>query len=335
MNDKQTSIYLSVVVTFYNEEDVVASFHKELLSVLMKIKKPCEIIYIDDGSQDQTLKILKELIQEATVPARVIELRRNFGQTSGLKAGFDHASGEIVISMDGDLQHDPAEIPRFIEKIEEGYDLVSGWREKRVDNFVLRRFPSLVANRMMAKVSKIQLHDFGTTFKAYRRNILKDIHLYGDLHRFIPVLAAQTGAKICEVPIKNIVRPLGKSKYDLSRVHRVLFDIMTLAFFSFYATRPMHFWGRLGLASFGTGFCVLMYIIIHYFAVPGSDYRGTMQLAIMLIILGIQLFSTGLILEYLVRIHYESSDRKIYAVRNIHTNKQSINPESTLSDIIY
>ncbi|MBF0531649.1 MAG: glycosyltransferase family 2 protein [Candidatus Omnitrophica bacterium] len=310
---------MSVIVTFYNEQDIARQFHEALLQSLLKIKSRCEVIYVNDGSRDQTLPILKELIAASPVPARLLELRRNYGQTAGLQAGFDHARGAVIIAMDGDLQHDPAEIPRFLEKIAEGYDVVSGWREKRIDNFFIRRLPSLLANRFMAAVSGIELHDFGTTFKAYRSEIVQDINLYGDLHRFIPVLAAQVGARICEIPIKNIVRPKGKSKYGLSRTARVFFDIMTLAFFMSYSTRPMHFWGRLGLLFFMAGSGLLSYIVLDY-VIWHNDFRGTMQLAVMLTIMGIQFFATGLILEYLTRIHYEATDKKIYAVRQIYKN---------------
>jgi glycosyltransferase involved in cell wall biosynthesis len=317
MTLKPPVIYLSVVVPFYNEADVCGQFHDALMQTLEPLDRSCEIIYVDDGSTDQTAYILKASSANSSIPVSIIEFRKNFGQTAGLQAGFDYAQGDIVIAMDGDLQHDPSEIPQFIEKIEEGFDLVSGWREKRIDSFWIRRLPSLFANKMMHVLTGIQLHDFGTTFKAYRKEILNDIKLYGDMHRFIPVLAFQSGAKICELPIKNVPRQYGKSKYGLSRTTRVLFDIFTMSFFLSYSTRPMHFWGRLGLISTTVGSLVVSYIITDYL-VSGSDLRGTLQIGVMFIVLGIQLFGIGLILEFLSRVHYESTDKKIYAVRDIH-----------------
>jgi len=318
MADKK-AINVSVIVTFYNEEDVAALFHKELMRALDAINGSCEVIYIDDGSTDKTLYILQEFVNESTIPLTLIEFRRNFGQSAGIQAGFDYAAGEIIIAMDGDLQHDPAEIPAFLEKIEEGYDLVSGWRKKRMDNLWFRRLPSLIANKLMAVLSGIKLHDFGTTFKAYRRDVVKNINLYGDLHRFIPVIATQMGVRIYELPIKNCVREFGESKYGLSRTAKVFFDIMTVAFFMAYSTRPMHFWGKIGVCSFLGGGIMLLGIIVSYF-VWQIDLRGTMQIAVMLIILGIQLFATGLILEFLSRIHCESAGKKIYAVREVYKN---------------
>src|SRR6266480_3270990 len=204
-----------------------------------------EIVFVDDGSRDSTYKILSEI---AATDSRVtvVRLRRNFGQTAGLKAGFDFARGEIIISMDGDLQHDPEEIPRFLEKIEEGYDLVSGWRHHRRDHWLMRQLPSRIANWMMAKLSGIDLHDFGTTFKAYRREIIQEIQLYGELHRFIPALASTTGAKIVEVPIENLERKSGKSNYGIGRTVRVFLDLLIVKFLLDYSTRPLQFFGLLG-----------------------------------------------------------------------------------------
>ena len=218
--------------------------------------------------------------------------------------------------MDGDLQHDPSEIPHFLEKIEDGYDVVSGWRKQRIDSLLMRRIPSLIANKMMSFLSGVKLHDFGTTFKAYRQEIIKEINLYGDLHRFIPILATQAGARIYEIPIKNTLRRHGKGKYTLSRATRVLFDIMTLLFFLTYSTRPMHFWGRIGLFFASSGALILTYTIVDYL-IWQNDLRGTMQVGVMFIVLGINLFATGIVLEFLVRIHYETSDKKIYHIKEI------------------
>jgi glycosyltransferase involved in cell wall biosynthesis len=231
----------SIVVPFHNEEESVTALYDQLKAVMEQVGDSFELIFVDDGSRDRTFRLLSEV---AAVDSRVlvIKLRRNFGQTSALAAGFDHAEGDFILAMDGDLQHDPQEIPKFLEKLEEGYDVVSGWREQRVDNLVMRRIPSRVANWLMAKLSGVEIHDFGTTYKAYRREVIQAIPLYGEMHRFIPALATWYGASICEIPIKNIERPKGKSHYGISRTFRVLFDLMTIRFLLRYMTRPAFFW---------------------------------------------------------------------------------------------
>src|SRR5438874_4905664 len=211
------------------------------------VGEPFELVFVDDGSTDRTFPLLRQI---ADVDNRVVVVRlgRNFGQTSALAAGFDHAQAEYVIAMDGDLQHDPADIPQFVAKLREGYDIVSGWRKRRIDNFWLRRVPSRCANWTMAKLSGVDIHDFGTTFKAYRRELLQEVPLYGEMHRFIPALASWYGASICEIPIKNIVSAR-KSHYGISRTFRVLFDLMTIRFLLRYLARPLHFFGRWGMLS--------------------------------------------------------------------------------------
>jgi len=222
-------IKYSVVVPFHNEETNVTTLYDRLKYVMEQVGEAFELVFVDDGSRDRTYRLLEEI---AAVDSRVlvVKLRRNFGQTSALAAGFDHASGEFILAMDGDLQHDPSDIPAFLEKLDEGYDLVSGWRRNRVDNFVLRRIPSRCANWLMAKLSGVNIHDFGTTFKAYRREVIENIPLYGEMHRFIPALASWHGATICEIPIRNINRESGKSHYGIGRTFRVFFDLLTIRF---------------------------------------------------------------------------------------------------------
>ena len=228
----------SIVVPFHDEQESVRDLHARLAGVMTGRFEPVEFVYVDDQSSDATPQILNEIALDDS-RVTVVRLKRNYGQTTALAAGFDYASGEIIISMDGDLQHDPDDIPVMLETFEStGSDIVSGWRQKRVDNFIMRRLPSRVANWMMAKLSGVDIHDFGTTFKVYRREIIKDIRLYGEMHRFIPALAALNGAKIVEVPIKNIVRPGGKSHYGISRTLRVFFDLLTIRFLLRYMTRP-------------------------------------------------------------------------------------------------
>src|SRR5277367_3676609 len=235
----------SIVVPFHNEEENVTALYDRLKAVMEQIGDSFELILVDDGSSDRTYKLLEEI---AAVDSRVlvVKLRRNFGQTSALAAGFDHASGEFILAMDGDLQHDPNDIPAFLEKLEEGYDVVSGWRKDRIDNLVLRRIPSRCANWLMARLSGVDIHDFGTTFKAYRRQVIQSVPLYGEMHRFIPALASCYGASICEIPIRNINRERGKSHYGIGRTFRVFFDLLTIRFLLKYMSRPLHFFGSFG-----------------------------------------------------------------------------------------
>jgi glycosyltransferase involved in cell wall biosynthesis len=285
-----------------------------------------ELIYVNDGSRDTTAAVLEKI---AMSEPRVVfvDLRRNFGQTTGLMAGFDSASGEVVISMDGDLQHDPYEIPMFIEKIREGYDIASGWRIRRGDNFVMRRLPSKIANKMLAAVSGVELHDFGTTFKAYRREVLEDVRLYGDMHRFVPAVCHRLGAKICEVPIKNVRRAAGKSNYGIGRTFRVALDIITLKFITSYLTRPMHFFGRWGMSSLAIGLLILFYGLMRkLFDWNGFDlfkeHGPLMALGFMLVVVAMFFLSTGLIGEMLMRIYFESTNARTYAVKRIFKNAQ-------------
>ena len=245
----------SIVVPLHNEQENVTDLYDRLKAVMEANGETFEIVLVDDGSTDATFGLLREI---AAVDSRVtvVKLRRNFGQTAGLAAGFDHARGEYIIAMDGDLQHDPSDIPVFLEKIGEGYDIVSGWRKQRIDNLWLRRIPSRIANWMMAKLSGVDIHDFGTTFKAYRREILEQVPLYGELHRFIPALASWHGASIIEVPIRNVNRERGASHYGISRTFRVFFDLITIRFLLRYLSRPLHFFGTVGMVSILTGFSV-------------------------------------------------------------------------------
>src|SRR5436305_8130657 len=248
---------LSIVIPIHNEEPAILPLYDRLTCVLETVRRPYEIIFVDDASTDRSFNLLSNLV-ETDGHLKVLRLRRNFGQTPALAAGFDEAQGDIIISLDGDLQHDPEDIPLLLEKIDAGYDIASGWRKNRIDNAVTRKIPSRIANWMMKRASGVELHDFGTTFKAYRSEILKDVNLYGELHRFIPALASFYGAKVIEVPIKNIERASGASHYGLGRTFRVFFDILTIGFLLLYLTRPMHFFGKWGLAGIVLGRVVLL-----------------------------------------------------------------------------
>jgi len=309
----------SIVVPFYNEQENVPQLYVKIIDVMDTIGEPYEMVFVDDGSKDGTFHQLSEIAM-ADERVVVVRLRRNFGQTAGLKAGFDHASGDIIISMDGDLQHDPAEIPHFLEKIKEGYDIVSGWRVERKDHWLMRQIPSWVANRIMARLSRVDLHDFGTTFKAYRREILSEIHLYGELHRFIPALASWAGASIAEVPITNIPRKTGKSNYGISRTIRVLLDLLSVKFLLDYSTRPLQLFGLPGLTCLMAGAGIDVWLMVEKLVKDQDIIASHGPLLVMgttLIIGGILFIAIGLIGELVTRIYFESQDKPIYTVREL------------------
>ncbi|MFY9532303.1 MAG: glycosyltransferase family 2 protein [Candidatus Acidiferrales bacterium] len=310
----------SVVVPLHDEQHSVRELHQRLSDVMTGRYEPVEFIYVDDHSTDATPEILSELA-EFDPRIVVIRLKRNYGQTTALAAGFDHAAGEIILSMDGDLQHDPADIPTMLEAFEDNdCDIVSGWRQKRVDNFLLRRLPSRVANWMMGKLSGVDIHDFGTTFKAYRRETIKDIRLYGDLHRFIPALAAVNGAKVIEVPIRNIERPNGRSHYGISRTSRVLFDLITIRFLLRYMTRPLHFFGPAGFLGMFGGAAILFFLFVEKVVYRMSIFQQhgpLLVLGMMLCLFGVQLLAVGLVGELLTRTHFDSSHKPVYRIERI------------------
>lgn len=310
----------SIVVPFHNEEENVTALYARLKQVMEHVDDSFELVLVDDGSRDRTYKLLEEI---AAVDSRVlvVKLRRNFGQTSALAAGFDHASGEFILAMDGDLQHDPNDIPAFLEKLEEGYDVVSGWRKERIDNFIMRRIPSRCANWLMAKLSGVDIHDFGTTFKAYRREVIHNIPLYGEMHRFIPALASWYGASICEIPIKNVNRERGKSHYGIGRTFRVFFDLMTIRFLLKYMGRPLHFFGGFGALGIMTGSLMALFLLGLKIAYPHMDVmdkHGPMfVIASVLIVAGIQLLAFGLLGELQVRHHYTNQHPASYTVERL------------------
>jgi glycosyltransferase involved in cell wall biosynthesis len=307
----------SVVVPFHNEEGNVTVLYARLKQVMEQVTDSFELVLVDDGSNDRTYRLLEEI---TAVDSRVlvVKLRRNFGQTSALAAGFDHASGEYILAMDGDLQHDPADIPCFIEKLDEGYDLVSGWRTTHIDSLALRRIPFRCANWMMARLSGVAIHDFGTTFKAYRREVIQNIPLYGEMHRFIPALARLYGASICEIPIRNSNHGHSKGHYGLGRAFRVLCDLMTVRFLHKYMSRPLHLFGSFGsvsvLAGCGVALGLLAVKVIHPEMAVTIEYGPMFVIGAVLIVAGIQLMAVGMLGELHVR-HYFSTERPAsYAV---------------------
>ena len=311
----------SLVVPFYNEQMVVRELYERLRRVMDGLGQSYEMLLVNDGSSDGTAEVLADI---AASDERVwfIDLRRNFGQATALQAGFDQARGEVIVAMDGDLQHDPYEIPLLLAKIDEGYDIASGWRRRRGDGFLSRRLPSRVANWLLAKVSGVALRDFGTTFKAYRREVLQDVRLYGDMHRFVPAVCARLGARICEVPIKNVRRKVGKSNYGIGRTFRVAMDIMTLRFITAYLTRPLHLFGKAALVCIAAGGLILGYGFIRKLVQWSSfhllsEHGPLMALGFAAVIAGMLFLSTGLIGELLMRVYFEATSARTYSIRRI------------------
>ncbi len=309
----------SIVIPLHNEQDNVTELYDRLKAVMEAQAEPFELVFVDDGSTDRTFSLLRE-ISEVDSRVTVVKLRRNFGQTAALAAGFDHVRGEYVIAMDGDLQHDPGDIPLFLEKLAQGYDIVSGWRKVRIDNLWLRRIPSRCANWLMAKLSGVDIHDFGTTFKAYRRDLLSQVPLYGEMHRFIPALASWHGASICEVPIRNTVRERGNSHYGLGRTFRVFFDLITIRFLLRYLSRPLHFFGTVGMLSNLVGFGIAFWLLARKLIAGENvmDNHGPLIVfAAVLIVAGIQMLALGLLGEMQVHHYYGQEGRSPYSVDHV------------------
>ncbi len=310
---------ISIVAPVYNEEAVIGQFISRISSVMAELTNyDFELILIDDGSTDHSLEIMKDIaISNGRI--QVIELMRNFGQTPALCAGIDEAKGEIIITLDSDLQHFPEEIPLFIKKIEEGYDLVCGWRKDRQEG-VSRKWPSRAANYLIHKISKIDIHDFGTTFRAYRRGILKNIDLFGEMHRFIPALASRSGCRIAEIPIKNVPRVSGKSNYGISRTYGVGLDLIFLIFYLHYLSKPLRIFGILAALLFSPGFFIAaMLTIFSYlgFIQSVKDHIALLLFSILLIVLGVNFLCYGLIAEVQNRIYYTVKKEKIYNIRRV------------------
>ncbi len=308
---------ISIVVPIYNEAPNLRPLVEQICSVMRPLGRSFELILVDDGSTDESRNILPSL-KEENRELRVIFFRRNFGQSAAMTAGFDHARGGVVVSMDGDLQNDPNNIPKMISRLEDGFDLVNGWRKDRKDHFVSRRLPSIIANRIIGKVTGVHLHDYGCTLKAYRGELAKRLLLYGELHRFIPVLADFHGARIDEVVVSHHPRREGKSKYGIGRTYRVILDLLLMLFFQKFATRPLHLFGLGGGLLFSAGFVIELYLTcLKIFGGRDIGGRPLLLLGAMLIITGIGLVGIGLCAELIVRTYYESSGKRIYSVREI------------------
>ncbi len=313
---------ISVVIPIYNEEENLPLLYEELTGVMKSLACSYEILFVDDGSSDTSLTILQSL-QESDPRVVVVQFRRNFGQTAAMSAGFDYSSGDVIITMDGDLQNDPSDIPRFLEKIEEGYDVVTGWRHERKDKFLSRRLPSIIANKIISWTTGVALHDYGCTLKAFRREVIKNIRLYGEMHRFIPAIASGMGISFTEIKVNHRARRFGTSKYGISRTIRVVLDLITVKFLLSYATRPIQIFGLLGVISGTAGFLIALIMTIQrqFFAVPLSD-RPLLLLAIVLIFIGIQFVSIGLIGELQARTYHEAQEKPVYYVKEVYGIEQ-------------
>ena len=310
-------VYVSIVIPLYNEVENVELLYRQLEPVLDGMDKTCEVILVDDGSTDGTFLILKRL-QGGDPRLRVVRLRRNFGQSAAFSAGFDLAQGEVIVTMDGDLQNDAADIPRLLSKIDEGFDVVSGWRIKRQDVFLTRRLPSMIANALISKVTRVSLHDYGCSLKAYRGEVVKNVRLYGELHRFIPALASWMGIQVAEVTVNHHARKFGRSKYGLRRTIKVILDLLTVKFLLDYATRPVQIFGLGGMVSLSIGTILGIYLVILRLVYhQGLRDRPLLLLVILLIVLGVQLITMGLLGELVVRTYHETQSKPIYMVKEV------------------
>jgi glycosyltransferase involved in cell wall biosynthesis len=310
---------LSIVIPIYNEAATLAELHAELMAVLPGLGLRYEILAIDDGSQDDTLPTLRRL-QQNDPHLKIVCLRRNFGQTAAFAAGFDLAQGAVVVTLDADGQNDPRDIPRLLSKMAKGYDIVSGWRTARKEPFVTRRLPSIIANRLISQATDVRLHDYGCSLKAYRLDVVKNVHLYGELHRFIPALAGRIGVRVAEVPVNDRARRHGQSKYGLSRTVRVILDLFTVSFLLSYGARPMQLFGLLGLISGGLGVILNLYLaslkLIHGYRYQIGD-RPLLMLAVLLVIIGVQFLMMGLLGEMVIRTYHEAQNKPIYYIRSV------------------
>ena len=308
---------ISIVVPIYNEEESVGTLYEKIAKTMEKLPHEYEIIAVDDGSTDNTLEKLKELASKDK-RLKVISFKRNYGQTAAMFAGFQHASGDVIITMDADLQNDPADIPLLLEKMEEGYDVVSGWRKDRKDPFFSRTLPSKIANYIISNVTGVHLHDYGCSLKAYKKDIAKNFRLYGDMHRFLPALAKGLGAKITEVPVSHHPRLYGKSKYGIGRTVRVILDIFLVKFLNEYINKPLYAFGGIGFTLFGLGFLTGLYLTYDKFVNHQEiGQRPLLFLTVLLIISGLQFISTGIIAEVITRTYYESQDIKPYRIKDV------------------
>jgi glycosyltransferase involved in cell wall biosynthesis len=306
---------LSIIIPIYNEEENIKELYEELKKVLGDLSIGYEVIAINDGSKDNCRQILNKIAQTDS-SFKVINFRKNFGQTAAIAAGIDHASGDILILMDSDLQNDPADIPIFLKEIEHGHDVISGWRKERKDKFLTRRIPSWLANKLISFITGVRLHDYGCTMKAYRSEVIKDIKLYGEMHRFIPAYTSWYGAKIQEIIVNHRPRKHGKTKYGISRTFRVILDLLTVKFLIDYSTKPIHFFGRIGFWLFAFGFVSgISALFLRFFRGITLIQTPLPLLTVLFIVVGVQFILMGLLAEILIRNYYESQKKTTYLIK--------------------
>jgi len=308
---------ISLVVPIYNEEESIERFMAEVIPVLNGVDPGFEIIAVDDGSSDATFEKLMKL-REGDTRIKIVQFRTNFGQTAAFAAGFDKASGEMIITIDADLQNDPKDIPAMVAKLNEGYDIVAGWRYDRQDSFVNRKLPSMIANRVISMTTNVHLHDYGCSLKVFRRDVVKNIRLYGEMHRFIPAIASWMGVSVAEMKVNHRPRVAGKSKYGIGRTVRVLLDLLTVKFLLSYSTRPIQIFGLIGMVSGLLGFFIALWVSIQklFFEIPLSN-RPILLLAVLLIFIGVQFVSMGLLAELQARTYHESQNKPIYVIKKV------------------
>jgi glycosyltransferase involved in cell wall biosynthesis len=316
---------LSIVIPVFNEEDNLHLLHQSIQEALDNLDKVWEVVYVDDGSSDNSLNILEELADEDPNHVTVVAFRRNFGQTAAIAAGIDYSTGEIIVLMDADLQNDPSDISMLLEKIDEGYDVVSGWRHNRQDTFITRILPSRIANWLISTVTGVHLHDYGCTLKAYRKEVITDFRLYGEMHRFIPAYAHSVGAKITEVPVTHHPRKYGKTKYGINRTFKVILDLFTVKFLLSYANKPIYLFGGAGVLMMFASMFMLGFLFIRKLLFRTSVVQSSFFLiGIMLMILGVQSIFIGLIAELLVRTYHESQHKPTYTLRRVIKNNNTL-----------
>ena len=314
---------LSLVIPVYNEAASLPLLYDAIEKALKHLKQQWEVIFVDDGSRDNSLDVLRALAEKNPNHVCVLVFRRNFGQTAAISAGIDHAQGEIIVLMDSDLQNDPADIPRLLAKLDEGYDLVSGWRKDRKDNRLTRTIPSNIANGLISTVTGVHLHDYGCTLKAYRREVLGGFRLYGEMHRFIPVFAHSVGARITEIPVSHYPRQFGKANYGFDKTAKVILDLFTVKFLLEYSHKPIRLFGGAGVGLMLLGMLDLAYVFIRrtFFGVPAST-SPLLLIGVMLFIMGFQSILMGLIAELLARTYHESQQKPTYTLREIIQGKK-------------
>ena len=321
--EKDKKVDLSIVIPIYNEEENLPILYEKLKEVLDKLGKNYEIIFVNDGSTDRSWEIIKQLAEKDPHVVGV-NFRRNYGQTAAMSAGFDMARGEVIITMDGDLQNDPTDIPRLLEEMDKGYDIVSGWRKDRKDAFISRTLPSRIANWLISKVTGVHLHDYGCSLKAYKADVAKNLDYYGEMHRFLPALAKPVGAKVTELPVKHHPRMYGKSKYGISRTFKVILDLFLVKFLLDYRTKPLRVFGGTGLILFTIGSLILLYLVfVKLFMGEDIGNRPLLIFGTLLVLSGIQLISTGIVAELITRTYYESQNKRPYLIKEVVSSEDN------------